>query len=1212
MNPESQPGYIIGVGLGLLLRDLLSQGSRPQIRVSGFQSGEIAHALKAAGLHISGDNPALVMVSGAPVSQLDGLLASDAFTANGRTATYGRNHNTDGFVYFQTSTESDSQSTKAMFPIRDSSFFEGERWLFLLQAIHPKATLEAVAPWRDDIRRFVDAFMNARRLPLRPFAAFLAHIGRGWKTLEYVENLPRETRAELISSGLPEMRLFRYQQLSESIVDDKEKAYTRELRNLIYGSSLTRPSGSELDPDQLVSRLKTVRFDEDPTEDERLKQLTVRFLLQDDYTALREVDFSHFSQCLRPIRGVELGTAVHQYLRQGTTEERAKALTLFDENNWESALNEKDEDAAQEVIDTDEVFLVLPRGLQQKIQRLLPREDHFDEPLYGIIETIDSILDEDASATTMGLAVGEESPALRGLFSFLYGPLLRELKERLEASGLEVTLDPVLSEKTPWVVPEVEVDDEDEDDEENIDEARDLSFSLTVNGTSRTFRWRPEKEDIGLLQLWVSALCSGDWRDAPGVWNVGADLREVDSVESMSAPGLAADVADADWVKQRSVWLRALAEQGLLRSVVDDYVREWGEQLVRSLSNDDTGMLALLRGSDCVEQKAERGPPERVWMLGCHPLRLRWLVAWRDRLGRYIESQLKGKLDVSRWNSAFMRKQMGAWSAHRYPPVLSLRPGLIHVPVEERGWCEAYQIHGNHAQVSSDVDPAAVRALVKVANDYVETRPHKNAGLHILMTVGKEAGMAREFIRQFSRKRSDTRLTLHLVAPEGYVEIDSLVEAGHAGTMMKTGGHSHFPLLEVRHHISDDERELPESLLSDDGTPAVQLDIAVVPFLFSGERQFKPRHDNNMLPTDEADPVLERPQTPTSGDQTDLVIELRPPTPDRILYAWADATTRSYNKGRISNESMDGLDYLQLHGEIGQTARRFEQLRKLARQVAIIDVGLTRHQLRGLPNVPEVVHVLTGLGKNGDYSLVVASDVVRAPLKRNLQGLLKSQTKKLTKGQMNEMAQRVVDNIGHLAPDLALKAVDRSAYAAELLGRHALRIYADKHHATAGDRFWVGLDAHQDWFIWKDYPDMMRVTIQDRGGRPHLEVLACESRFSLEGGAEDGTTTRLNNGVMMLQDVFGKKHATRLDQELWTMSLARALDDAWALGAPMSSRVRADIVKGNFTITPIKGLGVVWRMSHEGEPEEGFGGPDTKILTLGQQHLVELLGGQNG
>ena len=207
------------------------------------------------------------------------------------------------------------------------------------------------------------------------------------------------------------------------------------------------------------------------------------------------------------------------------------------------------------------------------------------------------------------------------------------------------------------------------------------------------------------------------------------------------------------------------------------------------------------------------------------------------------------------------------------------------------------------------------------------------------------------------------------------------------------------------------------------------------------------------------------------------------------------------------------------------------------------------------------------------------------------------------------MVSKVVAHAGKLAPDLVLKAVDRTAFASELLGRHALRFYVDQNHPIQGDRFWVGLDAHQDWFIWKDYPDMMRVTVSETNGMPRIDVLVCESRFSQEGGAANTTLTRLTNGVLMLSDIFQDANSTRLDQELWSVSLARALDDAWAVGSPLSDRLRASLVKGNFHISAVQGVGVVWDMRHdESSIVAAYSNASANVFTLGQVELVELLG----
>ena len=1190
---------IIGGGLGLLLKQLLGEGSRPQIRVAGFRPGEIREALLLSGLTEAGDNPALVMVSGSPLVELEGLLPNSSYTASGHTATYGRNHNTHGFVYFQLNSETDAQSTGAMFPIRDSSFFEDDRWLHLLRTIHPRRHPEATFELEAGVRNLIRHYQSVRRLPLRKFAAFLEGMSRGWRGIEFRSSLSSDDRISLLEEALPELGLFRYSELSRSLVLGRDRAAARELRSLIYGSALTKPSGAELESGQILTRLQTVRFSDDPARDWKLKELARRYVLGDAPEALREVDFSQFATCLRPIRGLELGTAVRHFLENKKLEESLKA---FESNGWATGLNERDPEVAIELMQTEAVFQRLDRGLQRRIQRILPREVSYPEPLFGLIESLDELLTDESSASTLRLELGGESPLLRGAFVFLYGPLFREMKQRLE-SQVEVVLDSVFTDERPWEH-EKDLSAENDEEERQIDEAQSLSITLDLGPDGRRqFKWEPDKEDVALILLWIRAICSERWQELTGVWRSGADLREVESLDGLDAPeGLL-----PEWSRERASMLKALASSGLVTHLVETYVKRWSETLIRMLeeSGELTDGLRLLLGTDCIELRASAGEvPEKVWMLGSHPLRLRWFIAWRERLGGYFSNQLTGRLRVSRWNPGYIRRHMSSWSAHLYPPALSIRPGEVHIPIEERGWCEVFVHQSSVPRMTIDVDPAAIKALVQVASDYVTTRPYKKSGLHILLTVGEESGIAREFIRQFSRKQPDTRLVLHLAAPAGAVEIDSLVEAGQARSMLRTGEHSHFPMLEVRHHTTRDSRSLPESLIGGAKDPGVLLDIAIVPFLFSGSRQFTARHDPTPIPSECADPVLERPLTRLRGKK-DLVLKLRPPTRDRILFAWADATSRSFSKGRI-NPTSGGQDFLELHGGISREENRFRTLRQLARQVAVIDVGLSRRQFLSLSHSPEILHVATGQGKNGDYCLVLASDCTRTPLTETLMGLLKSQAPSLSSDRRRQMVSRVVEGSGHLAPDLALKAADSSAFASEFLGRHALRRYADRHHTQEGSRFWVGLDGHSDWFAGVGHPDMIRITVSQVAGATALQILVCESRVSKEGGAAQATIGQLKAGVEMFADILGPNSAQRLDRGLWTISLAKALDDAWATGAELSDRARTDIVEGKYRLR-VQGLGAVWNMDHTQEPLCSFDAEDVQVFVLGSQSLAESL-----
>lgn len=617
--------------------------------------------------------------------------------------------------------------------------------------------------------------------------------------------------------------------------------------------------------------------------------------------------------------------------------------------------------------------------------------------------------------------------------------------------------------------------------------------------------------------------------------------------------------------------------------------------------------LRALLTTDCAMLDAHRKAPV-VWMLGSHPLRLRWFVAWRGRLFDYIRGQLEGDIELSRQHPGFLRRRMEDWSAHRYPAAIAVREGTIHLPAREMGGCECYVTSGLGEDEQQDVvDAEAVKSLVEVARQYLETHPFKRDGLHVLFQLVGDGAIVQQFAHQFTRRERDVRLTLHVLVEKNSRVGDNLIDSTSLDALLHTSPYSHFPLVEIRRHVIDRLEDVGQLFDREDHV----IDLSIVPFLFSGVASVSMQIDQSDSRDQVADPVMVRPQTPVE-DGTNLTIDLKPPVPDRLLDLWAMGVAILENKSFL----IEGM-YPRLTGNIRDVSTTLRTLLEVSRQVVTLDIGVTRSQLTSLSHdAPEVVNVISGVGKNGDYSLVVASNHVHDALADRIRELLDRHTRNLefeegpSSGHqvLADVTRELISGVNAVGPQLVMQGAARSAHAAEVLGRAAVQRWCARQRPTKGSQFWIALDDHDDWFDGS-HADMLRVTLNMTGQDLRVDLLVCESKFTIHGSALLSARAELRATTGLLVDVLGPGASKRLDREAWCGVFVQALKDAPGASSLMDNQ-RIALLRGEFVLGEVEAVGLIWKMGQPPEPTfEEVGAYPLTIHTLGEQELWDIIGG---
>ncbi len=1196
---------IIGQGLGLVLNELLDSGDKPEIRISGFRAEEIYHALLRSGLNAP-DTPVMVLVSGSPGQPLGDILAEQCFTDCGRTATYGRNHNRAGLVYFQTSRESDSQSTRTMYHLRDSDFFEDRRWRHLVAGLIPEGVQGTRLPdaLETRIELFLEAYTQTRRMQIRPFANFLVGIGEAWQA-QGAENVDAEWAAKAIVDAMPCLGLFRSRGLARALESGKMRPVEKLLKRIINASRLVRSSGAELKRDALLRRVETATFGGQDSEDMAARrELVTAFIENSDDQARKRILFEDFSEILSTRKKKrELGSEVLEFLEETDPD----VLELFKELDLTQSLDAQDSDAARELF-LSPVFRLLESDLQKQVKRLMPRRERHDNVLIGLIETLDQLLDTQVSGVTISLGTGpEDSPGLRVLFCFLYGPALLEL---VASTGNRLRVGDVLS-RPVWKLFEewqsTSEDEHDEDEDEVSDDLAGLTVTVSVDGGDvSSFVWQPESP--GMWMLWVQAIRTESFRVDPTARGIVSAIEDA-TAESLARPVEELSTMPQMWTGHRLDILDKISSVGITSESVNRLVELYTASLESVTRRDNPNLMSELRAmltTDCVLLDAHKKAPV-VWMLGSHPLRLRWFVSWRDRLFDYIRGQLDGNLNLSQQHPGFLRERMADWSAHRYPSAIAVREGLVHLPAREMGGCECYVASGQHDEEQQDVvDAEAIKALVEVARQYLATHPFKRDGLHVLFQLVGDGSVVQQFARQFTRRERDVRLTLHVLVDQNSRVGDNLIDSTSLDALLHTSQYSLFPLVEIRRHVIERLEDVGHLFEGDEHV----IDLSIVPFLFSGVASVSMQIDQSDSRGQVADPVMVRPQSPVE-DGTNLTIDLKPPVPDHLLDLWAMGVAVLKNKSFM----VEGM-YPRLTGSIRDVSSTLRTLLRVSRQVVTLDIGVTRAQLMSLSqDAPEVVNVTGGVGKNGDYSLVVASNQVHEALADRMRELLNRHVRTLPmdyefcpdQQQIMSVTRKLLKGINVVGPQLVMQGAARSAHATEVLGRAAAQRWCARHLPGEGEQFWIALDDHDDWFVGP-HADMLRATISMTSEGLRLDLLICESKFTSQGSALVNTREELVATASLLGDVLGSSGRDRLDRDAWYSVFVQALGDAPEATVLKDSQ-RIALLKGEFVLGEVSAMGFIWRMGQEPKELHRCDTPPIIIRAFDARDLWEAIGG---
>lgn len=1189
---------IIGEGLGLLLQELLNQGGKPEIRISGFNLSEIEHAIIKGNLN-DPDSAVMVLVSGHPRDPLGDLLEPECFTSNGRTATFGRNNNEAGLIYFQTSRESDSQSTRTMYHLRDSDFFENNRWRYLVSSIVPRGygleSADLPKPLEERIELFIESYTQTRRLQLRPFAAFLAHIGDAWHRLEDTP-IDGDWVSETIYEAMPGLELFRSDRLKKAIKSKNKKQASSLLLRIINASRLVRPNGAELNRDTILKRVQSQTFgiDEDADLVDETRH-TVEDFLTDRNTKARElITFEQFETVLGAPKKKQrlIGTEIKEHLDGQDSEaiEQFEALDLTDR------LDDKDTEAAREIFSSP-LFSLLDGDLQKQVKRLMPKQERYHNPLIGIIETLDRLVEHDVqTCLTISLGTGpEDSPRLRALFCFLYGPAINRLTKELPD---QLTMGPVLR-TAPWKLFEQIEPDEDQE-ETPQDDLSNLTISLSVDdGDVASFLWCPE--DAQMWMLWVQAIRTESYRVDPTARVIVSAIEEA-TIDSLNNKVEAFSSIPEDWSGPRQRIFDQIANIGIEAKLIDALVDHYTQCLDNVATASNGNIMSEVQSLVVTDSVLVdiKGKSQVLWMLGSHPLKLRWFVSWRSKLCDYIRGQLQGNLNLSTAHPEFLRKRMAEWSAHRYPASISIREGTVHLPAREMGGCECYVTSEKDEEHQDVIDNDAIKALVGVTRQYLDTHPFKRDGLHVLFQMVGDGTIVQQFARQFTKKERDVRLTLHVLVEKNSVVSDSMIDSSSLDSLLHTSPYSHFPLVEIRRHVVDKLEDLQHIFDSNEH----EIDLAIVPFLFSGVASISMQIDMANTAGQMADPVEVRPQTPVENG-TNLTIDLKPPVPDHLLTTWAMCVAILKNKGFM----IHGM-YPRLTGNIKDVSSTLQTLLRISRQVVTLDIGITRAQITSLENdAPEVVNVIGGIGKNGDYSLVVASNQIHHTLADRLQELLGRYIPETEdQGSLFDATTKLLDGINAVGPQLIMQGAARSAHAAEVLGRVASQKWCNTHYPASDSIFWIALDDHDDWFNGP-HADMLRVSLQHTSQGLELDLLVCESKFTVQGGAIMGARGELLATTTLLLDVLGPNLTPRLDRQTWHGALVQALQDA-PVSSTLSDGERIALIQGRFNIKSAVGIGLIWRMGVAPEPPiQTEGQCPILIHTFDENELWKVIGG---
>tara|TARA_R110002072_G_scaffold218230_4_gene375942 strand:+ start:133 stop:2790 length:2658 start_codon:yes stop_codon:yes gene_type:complete len=471
---------------------------------------------------------------------------------------------------------------------------------------------------------------------------------------------------------------------------------------------------------------------------------------------------------------------------------------------------------------------------------------------------------------------------------------------------------------------------------------------------------------------------------------------------------------------------------------------------------------------------------------------------------------------------------------------------------------------------------------------------------------------------------------MHVVAPRSlWEEVIRHFEQLHMESRISEGNKL-FPPLQLRLHEFGNSEQLP-STVSD-----LQFDIALVPSLLGG--RFEEQH--NTEPSEDVlgafSPLLDRPTAVYGGEQGgEISVSMRPRTSDQIMNNWSTIAVRHSRLAAVSKQQPENTDFVEFRIAFQSASLLYGELHRLAHWVVMLERYITREQIEGLDEKPDILTVKERVGSSGLYTLLVSSSSGKTfivnRLNRKLAKIIASSDIPDFINRSENLAYSVYEATRRVSPSLVLQAMGVSRATEEMLGLMiAMQVVEQRwpSEPTDGLTAWIALDEHPEWFsgVGSTRADLCRISLDRSVDVTYVDVLIVEGKFRQEydGHGIEQVCATLDLVRSIIEGDSGASDF--IDSELWREHLLSAIEnvspEARGYVGPaaqetsqgkykMPESMRSDFRTGRFVLRSIVGVYSICIYTEEGSLRTEYAANETvHVVRSFKGQVAALLSGE--
>lgn len=1117
--------------------------------------------------------------------------------AENKTITDARNDlNIKKLVYLETKDESDGQSHKSFFTLRDTDILKGT--LDVHNVLDGKEILTEHAldeatrhPGKKHLSSLCQSLIKALisegvSVSALKYASFVYMCGIDLEAFEGA--VDQKDLLKVTGSNLIYLDLFN----DEGWFFNDKVAGKRLYFNSLC-AELARSETQDLDVDKEIENVKTLIFKDenqesyDEPEQNHWRDLCIAYLTERSFSVRKQIPFRIFEQLFsKTLPGLQLGQLVKQEILNADSDR----ISEFNELYVTEGLDKKLQEAAEAFLEAEPENDNLPSlkslistRTRKKIEAIAnPKAKKFDNPFIQISESLNgfSIEEEFLSEFTLKLSLDDKTelsnnPTL-GLFNFLYSESLKHLIEiSTDDEGVSFVCDECLTEQQDY--PQL-TDDPDDDTKEiqwqpirfNLQLIRTTDGEITeIIDTDGPVEWLPESgELIHLSFFWHLVGELPEFYDKELVLeNVNSfedslkslmtgDSTLNDHISVLSPQNKSSDEILISAFEAKKELVNTLSKSGMAAEPLEKYVDSLEDCYLRASktyipNNQIEPVPATLISMDLLADSNNNA----TVMLPFHPLKARWISRYLRETIRLAQSALTKRLCLNHENSDLYFNWVNTLSPEQFPAIASNNNSDLLVSARVNGWFEYFTSANSLISVESGTPRIIMDEIVKKIHQYLHHHPHKIDGLSITLITKDDAGIAAHLVsRVRTAEFSKARITINLIAdPRVWSRAISEFESVDSDNRFTMDG-ALFPEVELRLYKLNtdtlpDEHELDE----------LNSDILVIPHFLEEKNTYQERNKVNsqeIILESSFDSIYEEPIyiEPSTGNA--ISVALLPNRVDPLSESWSTMVTRQVRLSPVSTSAFSeqtGTDYIVKLIKFNENEKLLELSHKIAHWVITIEQYLTREQIENLPSSPDIISFKSNVGPGGKYSLMVSSSIGKKFILERLQKKLSKildETQYTPEG-IASIAETIYEDTRHLAPELALDALGVARVTEEILGLAVARRALDNVHDLKIDNgisVIISLDNYKNWFSGGDSAlraDMLKLVFEldDDGLNVFAYVLESKLRkdTTLDTHGEQQVLTTIRLIEQFLDCDLSSKN---LDSELWRRNIVSAIDNA--------------------------------------------------------------------